>query len=335
MNKSIFVLIASGALVSAASAQTSITVYGQADAAVVGESGGPAGSLTKVTSGAAYGSRLGFKGTEDLGGGLAAMYVLESGINIDNGSSGQGGLLFGRQAFVGLSSELGSLKLGRQYTPLDIMIFTADPFSNGTAGRAQNVFTQGYLPRFNNGVVYSTPNWHGVTADLSYGFGETPGNSAANRYTAASLGYARGKIYARLAHQKSNDASATGSVRNTVLVGMVDFGPARLHLGYSVNKRSTLGLTTFDSNDVMVGVQVPYGAGKFIVSYAHKNDKLAVDKDASQSAIGYVHNLSKRTMLYAAYARIRNKNGAAYTVGNATEAGSGNAGRNLGIRHVF
>lgn len=114
MNTSIFVLIAASALANAASAHSALIVYGQVDAAIVGEQGGPAGSLTKLTSGAAYGSRLGFKGSEELGNGRALIYVLEGGINIDNGSMGQRGLLFGRQAYVGLVSEVGSIRLGRQ-----------------------------------------------------------------------------------------------------------------------------------------------------------------------------------------------------------------------------
>lgn len=335
MKTSIIVLIAVSAVANAASAQSAVLVYGQVDAAIVGEQGGPAGSITKVTSGAAYGSRLGFKGTEDLGNGRSVIYVLEGGINIDTGTSGQGGVLFGRQAFVGLVSEFGSIRLGRQYTPIDTVVATTDPFSNGTAGRNQNVFSQGYQARFNNGIVYCTPQWTGWSADLAYGFGETAGNSASNRYTGASVGYARGPVYARLAHQESNDATATASVRNTVLAGMFDFGPARLHMGYSINRRASGSLITFDSKDLMIGLQVPYGAGKFIVSHSRKNDTLAANQDASQSAVGYVYNLSKRSMLYAAYARIRKKNGAAYTVGNATEAGSGSAAYNLGMRHVF
>src|SRR5690349_3263419 len=103
-------LIAALALACAAShAQTQIKVYGVADAGLVAEFGAPDGNRTGITGGVASGSRLGFKGTEDLGGGLSASFVLESGINIDTGTSGQGGVLFGRQAWVGLSGKFGSI----------------------------------------------------------------------------------------------------------------------------------------------------------------------------------------------------------------------------------
>lgn len=335
MKKTFFALVAAGAFTGAAAAESNVTIYGLLDASLVGESGGAAGSVSKLTSGVANGSRLGFKGKEDLGNGLAAIFTLENGFNLDAGTMGQGGLLFGRQAFVGLSGAFGTVKLGRQYTPVDTVIATTDPFGNGMAGRGQNVFSAGYIARFNNGVMYNTPKVNGFSADLSYGFGETAGNSAANRYAALAAGYEQGPVYLRLAHQKTNDATGTGAVKNTVLGGIVDFGLAQAHLAYSINKRSAAGLTTFDSNDVLIGTSVPYGAGKFMASYVHKNDKLALNKDASQIGVGYIHAMSKRTSVYAAYGRIDNNNGATYTVGNATEAGSGDRAYNLGMRHTF
>jgi len=97
-------------------AQSSVTLYGVIDNVIdVSNQGG--GTIKKLQSGGAYGSRLGFTGSEDLGDGLAAVFTLEMGISTDTGVLQQGGRAFGRQAFVGLAGKWGSLTLGRQYAP--------------------------------------------------------------------------------------------------------------------------------------------------------------------------------------------------------------------------
>ncbi|GAB7522798.1 hypothetical protein PBS_17820 [Paraburkholderia sp. 2C] len=103
-----------------AHAQSSVTLYGLLDAGLQYTNNvGSGGSLFRQTSGNINGSRFGMRGNEDLGGGLGAIFVLEGGFNINNGKSAQDGRLFGRQAFVGLSSkEYGTVSLGRQYDAL-------------------------------------------------------------------------------------------------------------------------------------------------------------------------------------------------------------------------
>lgn len=335
MKKSLITLVVLGGISSAVSAQTSVAIYGVVDLGIVQESGGAAGSVTKLTSGIANGSRLGFKGVEDLGGGLSANFTLENGFDASTGAMGQGGLLFGRQAFVGLSGSLGSVKLGRQYTPVDDLVGAVDPFYNGFAGRMQNVFQAGYVSRANNDVMIATPVIGGFSANLAYGFGEVAGDTAAGRYLGASAGYAEGPLLVRLAWQSSNNAAATGSARNTMLGATYNFGSAKLHAAYARSKTDAAGTVSVDANDGMLGVSVPFGASTLLASYVRRNDRLAVNKDADQIGIGYTYDMSKRTSFYAAYARISNKNGAAYVVGNATEAGSGDKAFNLGIRHRF
>jgi predicted porin len=334
-----FLLLAAslGAVTALAQAQTQLTIYGIADLGIVSEHGGPAGSVLKLTSGIANGSRLGFKGAEDLGGGMSALFTLESGILADTGAMGQGGLLFGRQAFVGLSGPLGALKLGRQYTFIDSTMGVVDPFYLGFAGRMSNVFAAGYVSRFDNGVMFNSPNMNGFTADLAYGFGEVAGSISAKRYYGAAAGYSQGPLFVRLAHQDSNTLSTTlvaGSARNTVLGGTYNFGAVRGHAAYGVSK-TTSGITTVDSADAMIGATVPFGPHALLASYVRRNDRLIAANDARQIAVGYTHALSKRTTLYTAYARIHNSNTGRYVVGNATEAGSGDKAFNLGMRHTF
>ena len=123
----------------AALAQSNVTIYGIADAAIVGESGGT-NSMTKVTSGAASASRIGFRGTEDLGDGMQAFFTLETGAKIDTGELDATNTIFNRQAFVGLKTNAGSVALGRQYTPYHLALVQAiDPFGTGYAGTSKNL----------------------------------------------------------------------------------------------------------------------------------------------------------------------------------------------------
>ncbi|MEO7497348.1 MAG: porin [Massilia sp.] len=331
MNKMIIAVLASSLVPAAAMAQSSVTVYGVADAGLVRESGSPTGTVNAITSGVASGSRLGFKGKEDLGNGVKAYFVLENGFNIDTGSAAQGGLLFGRQAYLGMSSELGAVTVGRQYSPYyRAMRDIGDVFCAGFAGRAGNILASN--TRLDNMVSYVTPSLQGFTAELAVGLGEVPDNAAAKRAYSSALTYTAGPLVAALSWHQQQNALATDSSANTLLTARYNFGVAEASAGYARNK----GLAGARSNDVIVGVIVPAGAvTKVYASYIHHDDTTAAARDASQWAFGATYALSKRTDLYAAYAHIDNRNGATFKVGNATTDGTGNTGVNLGIRHTF
>ncbi|CAN7444039.1 porin [Pseudoduganella sp. LjRoot289] len=345
-----------GALAGTAAAQSNVTVYGVVDVAAVRESGGVA-STTKLTSGVEAGSRLGFKGTEDLGGGLSAIFLLENGFQADTGAMGQGGLLFGRQAYVGLQSKCaGTLTLGRQYTPQYLAVAAADPFGSGTAGDSKNLMapTGNSASRMDNAVKYASPVFKGFNVEVVYGVGEVAGDSTAQRQFGGALAYTAGPLVLRLAqHNRNNDTAAlknTSHARNTVLTALYDFGLLKAHFAYGVDKGLNSALPrnlgnpygyaavptpSTDSRVALLGVTVPQGAGVWLASYIRKNDETAFNQDAQQFAAGYRHYLSKRTDVYTVYAHLRNKNGAGYTVGSAIEGGTGNRGLNLGLRHTF
>lgn len=337
-------------------AQSSVTVYGLVDIGFVRESGGSAGTQNKITSGMASGSRFGLKGTEDLGGGLSALFLMESGFQADTGASGQGGLLFGRQAYVGLAStSYGTVLLGRQYTPEYGVLLMADPFSTGLAGDAANLMpnTGNAASRMDNTVKYVSPNMAGFTGELAYGAGEVAGSSSAQKQWGGALGYANGPLNVRLGyHYRNNDTAVlqTTSGRSTLLAATYDFGVVKAHLAYGVNRglnssplrnaanpygAAVAPVASTDSRDLLIGASIPLGAHTLLASYIRKDDKMALNQDASQWAVGYRYALSKRTDFYASYAKISNKNGAGYTVGSSIEAGSGNAAFSVGMRHVF
>jgi predicted porin len=191
-----------GALASCASmahAQSSVTLYGIIDEGLmfvnnVGGQGGGHRYTLDATNGI-QGTRYGLTGSEDLGGGLKAIFTLESGVNLNNGAFAQGGTSFGRQAFVGLSSNTaGSLTFGRQY---DAIVYFAQPVTSEGPVAGSTAFEHpgdldntGMTVRVNNAIRYMSPNYHGFTYGAEYSVGGTPGN-----FTSGS-GYSIGTAYA-------------------------------------------------------------------------------------------------------------------------------------------
>jgi predicted porin len=361
MNKNIFAAAALAACAGAASAQSGVTIYGTVDAGLVHEGGGAFGTVNKVTSGVGTYSRLGFRGKEDLGGGLAGIFTLESGFRVDTGEQAEAGSLFNRQAFVGLQSPFGTLTLGRQNTPYhNLLVQVADPFGTGFAGTSRNLFPDwGTNVRASNVIMYTAPETMGFTGDVMYSPGEQVGSNTAGRQTGASVGYAWGPLNVRFAYNNkdSNIAAAPGVPAvtrgvgtNKLLAANWDFQVVKAYVAYGVdqgfnssplgNINNPFGLAvaptpSTDSNEWLVGLTAQLGTGSLMASFMHKNDKTAFNQDARAWGVGYLYPLSKRTHLYTAYGHITNKNGAGYTVANNTEAGSGNRAFNLGVRHSF
>jgi len=354
MKKTLITLAVLAAATGVAQAQSSVVIYGTVDAGFVSERGGVNGNVNKLDSGIASASRLGFKGTEDLGSGLSALFLLESGFSVDNGQQDVAGSLFNRQAYVGLSSKTtGTLTLGRQYTPIyNTLAKVADPFAVGYAGSAKNLFPSN--TRTSNTVLYTSPSYNGFDGDVAYTFGENAASNKIGRKIGASVGYSNGPLNARVAYNNTQNDTATtetGSGRNWLAAANYDFAVAKAYAAYGVNKGlnsairnngtvnafnyTSAGFST-DSTTALLGVTVPVGpAGTVMASYIHVNDKDVANADANQFALGYSYALSKRTSTYASYAKISNKNNAGYTVGNNSNVGTGDKAFNVGVRHSF
>lgn len=340
-------------------AQSSVTLYGIADAAIVVEDGGAAGRITKVTSGAGAASRLGFRGVEDLGNGVSAFFTLEMGAKIDTGEIDAAGTIFNRQALVGLRGGFGGVALGRQYTPYhNAMVGIVDPFSTGYAGSAKSLFPHnGTNIRTSNTITYVTPKMNGFDAEFAYSVGEQ-GDSSSGRQFGGAVGYAAGPLAVRLVYNSKNtDVAASGSTpavqrtlgRNYLLGASYNLGRVKLHGGFGVdrgdnaapyiNANNPYGGTrptpSTDGRDYLLGLSAQLGGGTLMASILHKDDRTAFNQDANAWGIGYIYWLSKRTGLYAAYGHVDNRNGAGYTIANNTESGSGDTGYNLGVRHSF
>jgi predicted porin len=347
------------ALIAPLSALAQTEVYGVVDAGVVADGGCRSDCAhTKVDSGVSSGSRLGVRGREELGSGTAAVYTVEAGFLNDTGISDQNGRLFGRQAFVGLDGPLGLVTLGRQYN----LVYTtltdvADPFHGGMAGSAANLV--GYTTkRYDNTIKYTSPRSRsGLIGSVIYSFGESPFNSKVNRAYGATIGYEKGRVNLSLTHQrKDNLLDATGttpavdqSASNSLVAANVDFGRFVGYAAYGHSKGD--GSSQWDetnpygavaqrdpstnSRDVLLGVAVPMGATTLLASVIHKDDRGLANRDANQIAVGASYALSKRTNVYTSIAKIQSRNGAGYTVGNASNRGSGDRAINVGLKHAF
>ena len=319
-------------------------------------------------------SRLGFRGTEDLGGGLAASFWLEAPIKNDDGSEGVA--TFNRRSTVSLSGGFGEVRFGRDLVPTFHNNSTFDPF--GTNGVGTNLIQTaatafGQPTRASNSISYFLPpNLGGFYGQVMYGFHEktkySPGlatifateDSRAGLYVGGRFGYANGPLDVALAYGSSTladdyFAGTTDKVNILNLGASYDFGPVKLFSELSQAKRKTDFDSAFSSqtatvastklNGWLLGVTAPVGAGLIRASYSavkyNTNNPFVDDPKANKLALGYVHNLSKRTALYATIARVSNKNEAALTVGGPKFVTEGiftpktSTGYDFGIRHAF
>ncbi len=356
MKKLHIALAVAGALSATVHAQTNVEMYGVVDMGFVRETGNITGLAnatgSKLSSGAQSGTRLGFKGREDLGNGLAGLFVLETGIAGDTGGFNQGNLAFARQSFVGLQGDFGTVTLGRQYTSYFLTLSqVADPFAAGLAGNAQNLMLPPGVPaglpaatdpatlsaepdrviRMNNAIKYTSREFNGFSGEIAYGFGELSASSNGNRVLTASIGYNVKPLAVRFAYYRKNNRTDTDKMESALLAANYDFGVAKVFAAYSHND-----WFISKSRDVLIGATVPVGPHTFIASYIRKTGRGASDgDDANQFAVGYTYSLSKRTNLYAAYGTINNDGNARFTVGNNSENGTGDKAFNLGVRHTF
>ncbi|VTU30948.1 Outer membrane porin protein 32 precursor [Variovorax sp. SRS16] len=411
----IFVLGATGI----ACAQSSLTIFGVVDASVShyaskSEDGNSAtlaspfyvnqGSVTvsrNALANSAYNnSRLGFRGTEDLGGGLAAGFWLESPITNDDGATGLS--TFSRRSTVSLMGGFGEIRLGRDFAPTFWNDTVYDPFGavgvganlissaslfNPTGGAGGFGGNANYL-RVSNAIGYFLPPaLGGFYGQFMYALHENnaydPGTATppgvnpvtgqvnagavastrAGRYVGGRIGYANGPLDVALSYGSSTVgdnyfAGTTDDVNTANLGASYDFGILKL-FGELSRVRSTrdyavaplFRLPDTDVNGYLIGATVPVGPGLVRASFSRVKYDLnsaattfsppVPDPKASKFSLSYVHNLSKRTALYATVARISNQNGAALTVGGPAFISTGvftpktSTGYDFGIRHAF
>jgi predicted porin len=339
MKKIVITLAVLGASAGAAQAQSSnVTIYGALDAYVEAGHNGQS-RVNRVQNGGAAPSRIGFRGVEDLGGGMKAIFALETGVNVDDGSAAQGGLLFGRQAFVGLSGNFGTITAGRQYTPMFMtnLLYT---LGGGMGwGNAANYFLEPPAARANNSLQYASPSMNGFVAKVMYAVGENPapGAGKVGNVVAASGQYDTGKLSLNLSYQERT-TTVTNSDKWTTLGASYDFTAVKMALVYQV-RRDDARLVRYDYFDL--AASIPMGAGALLLDIGGLKNKLAGDADAVTASIRYDYYLSKRTTVYGGFSTVRNDAKARYGVTGAggppmvAAAGDDPRALALGIRHFF
>lgn len=288
------------AVLSAASgvfAQSSVTLYGIADV-WFGSVKAAGVRNTVLESGGISSSRFGLKGSEDLGGGLNANFLLEQGFSIDTGASATAGQMFSRQSYVGLSGGFGEVKLGKMWTAYDDISGVTNAGFDSALSPQNNVWlSTGYQANPGNSIYYGSPNFSGISGAFSYSLGEnkTPTVSAGS-VASLHVKYEGGPIYAGLGYQTEKADGNAEADKFTRLNGSYDLGLAKILLGFG---RVEQGVNR--ANEWQVGADVPLGSA-FTISggYARSKDNAAAGS-AERSGVGLVgmYSLSKRTSAYA------------------------------------
>lgn len=314
-------------------AQSSVTIYGIVDAAVERADSGSGSSVTRLVSGQGSASRLGFRGTEDLGGGLRAIFSLEAALNADNGTGGAtgGGLAFNRQSWVGLAGKWGQVTLGRQFRPEARAVFGMDPFDAGSVASPPNTYADTIF-RADNAIVYETPQLAGFVGRVMYAFGERAGDiSGALDDVGASLQYYNGPIYAAYGYDSRRNAAATDRRNWHSLGGSYDFKVAKLYGAYRIREEAAAKL---DEANYWVGVGVPIGALTLQATMGRVDDKTGAKRSAKGYSVGAEYLLSKRSDVYMRYAKLRNENGGTFGLDNGIN-GASPSSVVVGVRHRF
>jgi len=331
MKKTLIAGATLAALAGFAQAQ-SVTIYGIVDAGVeyqnkVAKLGGGDSSRTSVNNSGIAPSIWGFRGSEDLGGGLKAVFNLESDFNADTGSPRFGGalMLFGRQANVGLSGDFGTVLLGRQYSPaiLAEIVAGSDPrgyresFSTllpyaltqmPTGNSGLDGSTKNFLGIFNSNAISYTNSFGPVTLRAAYGLGEVAGKSSQGSTTAVGLNYA-GPFNASLSYQKikgdAGGGASTDAESERFGVGAsVPLGAFTFKAIYAASKADdSVGTKISDADYFGVGVNWNWNPqNTLIVAYYQGKDKAPIyDGKTKDFVISNDYALSKRTTLYAQY----------------------------------
>ena len=339
----------------AAFAQSSVTIYGIVD--LDGQYLSGHAKQVLVTSGGQSGSRIGFKGTEDLGSGLFVDFVLEGGLNVDTGGSGQGGQLFGRQAFGALRTPFGTASAGRQYSSIYYQTGDFSEFANTSLGATTAViggFAGGYEPirgsannattstptgaevngspaRVNNSFRYTTPVFEGFKASLLYGAGEVTGDTQGTRlldYSARYTGYGL-DAYVSYVDDKAGNATAVANSKTSVGIitasAAYTFGAFKVEGGYlSVNDKRPADL---DGKGYWFGGDYKFGQNVVRAQWVQNNPNAKNTNLGKTNAfgVGYEFDFSKRTNLYTSLTRFQNAKSSSGTfvgrIGGSVPAG--------------
>jgi len=357
MKKSL-VFLAAVAAMGGASAQSSVSLYGIADVAFGQFKSGVGTAETtniKLESSGLSSSRWGMKGSDDLGGGLKAEFVLEAGMNVDTGAQKAAGVAFDRVATVGLSGSFGAVALGRQALPYDSLWGDANnTFDNKLMNPTKSVWLSNtdvakYKDRGDNAIVFKSAKYGGFSGSVGLALGENKGKGVggvelgADQVLSMQARYADGPLMVGFGYQtqKSQNAATTllsassGNTSYMLMTGSYDLGMAKLIAGYNQTKRdATINVKEASDDQFQVGVDIPLSStAKVGIGYAtSKGDVISSNATSGKKGSGFsvvgVYDLSKRTTLYGGLLNTKAENAAGVEIDKSTAFAGG-------IRHKF
>lgn len=318
MKKSLIALAVLGAAAGAAQAQSAVTLYGIVDLWVgqvtLKDGAGnkiqaPGLNTLVMESGGVNGSRWGLKGEEDLGGGLKAVFKVESGFSADTGA-GNGGP--NRQTYLGLAGGFGELTFGNVYSAMDDVVGASNSgFDSALSASALvlavnhgNGGVGGYNDKPRNAFKYVSPSFGGFSGGVSYSLDEN--RSTKTNQTDFSVSYAAGPIAANFAYEVQGDAAASDDLKLTALNGSYDLGVAKLLASYGQSK-----LASAKSTDFQFGANVPLSSALTLsAGYAQSKDNAAAgDQKRTGFSVVAAYGLSKRTTAYGGFNSSKGKTG--------------------------
>ncbi len=339
MKKSLLALAVLGAFAGVASAQSSVTLYGTVDLSAKYVKNDGSNRRVSLSQDGINSSQLGFRGVEDLGGGLKAGFDLLSGVSADTGrnSGDTGGKTFNRRAVVDLYGGFGKLRLGRDYTPTFWNNTIFDAFGTNGLGDSSHVGISLLQPTFvraDNSIGYFLPsNIGGVYGQFMVAAAE---GVTTGKYVGGRVGFAAGPFDIAGSYAQSGIVGTTEKAKTANIGGSYDFGAVKLMGYYDQTKALTSKLTRISGSLV-----VPLGQGELHAGYSQGKLNDAANSKAGQAALGYVYNLSKRTAMYSTVSILSNKGAAAQSVTSGTSqtaaptAAGKSKGFEVGVRHLF
>ncbi len=352
MQKKLIALAVASA-VAAPMALADVTVYGKADFSynIIDNEGSTAEDDNQSVS--SNSSRIGFKGSEDLGGGLKANFLVESQWN----QGAAGGTAFNqRNVWAGLSGGWGEVRIGRHDTPFKIAGRKTDLYESEQLGENRAVFNRpvagpGYDIRTNNVVAYFTPSFSGFQGVVAYIPEE--GLDDGDAWSLAGF-YSNGPLFLTVAYEQLNEGNFVGGTDDQTawrFGGAYTFGDFKVTGLYQIGEDEA-GVDGLDHDAWWLGGQYTFGNNQAMVTYGQSDydDEAGFtnDREFDVWTIGLNHNFSKRTMLYARYASLDNESGSAISINssgfdngdnNSSRGGTGlgdeSSGFSVGMRHKF
>jgi predicted porin len=320
-----------------AHAQTNVTVYGVMDAAIAVEDSDAPGEdrRTVINSGNQSSSRIGFRGTEDLGNGLKALFNIEAGVALDTGAADSA--LFGRRAVVGLQGAFGTLTVGREYSPIAAVAAASDILGQGMYGSNLSAFgTNRLTRRLANSVNYKSDAMSGFTVNAAYSAGERSVDPSGD-LMGVSLEYKNGGLYLGGGYHVL-ERLATGDDKEYAFGAGYSFGAFEIKGNYMVADQTGANNEYKNTN---LGAAYTTGPNKFFLNF--QQQKLESGAKGNTVSLAYTYSLSKRTNIYTTYAQLRNNARGVFGISSssvaltppATALGADPSVFTLGLRHTF